>query len=152
MSTTSSPLHRKGTPGGPGCRVNILPVQGQPAQGNPVAYALLDAGHAASEIELLRTIAKGLGVRWGYDEAGWWAAVPERPASAFAAALYKAANDPAAATRPHALYTEDGKGSRSLVGRFDDRAAAEAHAKELLAAGKKQYYYIEPVLEPLDRG
>jgi len=37
---------------------------------------LLDAGTAASEIELLRTVAAGLGVHWGKDDLGWWAIVP----------------------------------------------------------------------------
>ena len=37
---------------------------------------LLDAGTDATEVELLRTIAEGLGVRWGHDDLGWWAAVP----------------------------------------------------------------------------
>jgi hypothetical protein len=34
---------------------------------------LLDAGTGAAEIELLRTVASRLGVRWGHDEFGWWA-------------------------------------------------------------------------------
>jgi len=37
---------------------------------------LLDAGTEATELELLRTVASGLGVRWGHDDLGWWAAVP----------------------------------------------------------------------------
>lgn len=36
---------------------------------------LLDAGLEASELELLRTVANGLGVRWGRDDLGWWAVV-----------------------------------------------------------------------------
>jgi hypothetical protein len=36
---------------------------------------LLDAGTEASELELLRTVALGLGVRWGRDDLGWWATV-----------------------------------------------------------------------------
>jgi hypothetical protein len=143
--SSHSPYHRKGAPGGLGCRVNLLPVQGQSAQGTPTAFALLDAGKEATEIELLRTIAKGLGVKWGQDDAGWWAAVPEKPISAFAAALYKAATDPAIANSAHALYREDDNGGRFLIGQFDTRQAAEARAKELATGGHKQFYFVEPV-------
>jgi hypothetical protein len=44
--------------------------------GTPVPAVLLDAGEHAPEVELLRTVAHLLGVRWGHDEFGWWAAVP----------------------------------------------------------------------------
>ena len=43
--------------------------------GAEIAGHLLDAGKDATELELLRTVAQGLGVRWGHDEFGWWAAV-----------------------------------------------------------------------------
>jgi hypothetical protein len=44
---------------------------------------LLDAGKDASELELLRTVAAGIGIQWGHDDFGWWAVVPaslRRPA------------------------------------------------------------------------
>lgn len=148
MSTQQSPYHRKGTPGGPGCRVNLLPVQGPTAQGTTANFALLDAGKEASEVELLRTIVKGLGVKWGNDDFGWWAAVPEKPISAFAAALYKAATDPAVANSPHALYREDDNGGRFHVGDFETRRAAEERAKELASGGHKQYFFVEPIVQP----
>jgi hypothetical protein len=43
--------------------------------GQAVPAYLLDAGADASELELLRTVAQGLGVRWGRDDLGWWATV-----------------------------------------------------------------------------
>ena len=72
------PYHRTGEPGGPGCRVGSLAITLKGAQGEPVAAYLLDAGSKASELELLRTVAQGLGVRWGCDGLGWWATVPRK--------------------------------------------------------------------------
>ena len=70
------PYHRTGEPGGQGCQVTALPITQKAADGSLVAAHLLDAGAASSEIELLRTVAAGLGVRWGKDDLGWWATVP----------------------------------------------------------------------------
>ncbi len=67
--------HRRGEPGGPTCPVGVLPVTMKGKQGDAEAVELLDAGTEASEVELLRTVASRLGVRWGHDEFGWWAAV-----------------------------------------------------------------------------
>jgi hypothetical protein len=39
---------------------------------------LLDAGKESTDLELLRTIAARLGVRWGNDDFGWWAVVEGR--------------------------------------------------------------------------
>lgn len=71
----SGPYHRTGEPGGLGCQVASLPITLKGPDGQPVPAYLLDAGAEASELELLRTVAKGLGVRWGRDELGWWATV-----------------------------------------------------------------------------
>jgi hypothetical protein len=76
MNPKPGPYHRLGKPGGPTCPVGVLPVQFH-AQGDAVKDGvLLDAGQCATEVELLRTIASRLGVRWGHDPLGWWAAVP----------------------------------------------------------------------------
>lgn len=75
MSRTHGPYHRLGEPGGPGCEVSSLPIQFKANDGTIVAGHLLDAGPAATELELLRTVANGYGVRWGRDENGWWAVV-----------------------------------------------------------------------------
>ena len=69
--------HRRGGPGGPGCAVTELPVSAQAPDGTTVAMTLLSAGENATEVELLRTIVGSLGIRWGQDDFGWWAAVPD---------------------------------------------------------------------------
>src|SRR5438128_10413473 len=71
------PYHRLGEPGGPGCPVAVLPITLKRPDGSPVSARLLDAGPEASELELLRTVAQGLGIRWGCDDLGWWAMVPD---------------------------------------------------------------------------
>jgi hypothetical protein len=78
MSNQHGPYHRRGEPGGPGCPVAALPITMQGQDGSVIPGQLLDAGRDASELELLRTIARGLGVRWGRDDLGWWAAVPSQ--------------------------------------------------------------------------
>lgn len=70
------PYHRLGGPGGKGCPVATLRVRAPGTDGSPINMDFLDAGREASEVELLRTVAFGLGVQWGKDELGWWAAVP----------------------------------------------------------------------------
>ena len=69
------PYHRTGEPGGPGCPVTPLPITLKGPDGQPLPADLLDAGTEATELELLRTVARGLGVQWGRDERGWWPAV-----------------------------------------------------------------------------
>lgn len=76
MSTPYGPFHRLGSPGGPGCPVGELPIRFRHPDGSVAQADLLDAGLEATEVELLRTVAKGLGVRWGRDDLGWWAVVP----------------------------------------------------------------------------
>ena len=78
MSETHGPYHRLGVPGGPGCKVGVLPVTGKGKDGTPFEADLLDAGPTATEVELLRTVAAGVGLRWGHDEHGWWAMVPKQ--------------------------------------------------------------------------
>lgn len=70
------PYHRTGVAGGPGCAVSSLPVQITGPDGSPIPAHLLDAGPQATEVELLRTIVQGMGIRWGHDGSGWWAVVP----------------------------------------------------------------------------
>jgi hypothetical protein len=76
MSTPYGPFHRVGSPGGPGCPVGELPIRVRRPDGSLGSAVLLDAGLEANELELLRTVAEGLGVRWGRDDLGWWAVVP----------------------------------------------------------------------------
>lgn len=70
------PFHRTGEPGGPAAEVAALPVEGRGPEGEPVPAYLLDAQGEATEVELLRAICHALGVSWGHDDFGWWAAVP----------------------------------------------------------------------------
>ena len=132
------PFFRSGVPGGPGAQVSILPISGRASGSYKVIEAsLLDAGETATELELLRTAASGLGVVWGQDELGAWAVVPNEPRSAFATA-------PAPAIElPHALYREDDNGARFLIARYATQAEAEAKAAELARGGHKQAYFVE---------
>ena len=132
------PFHRRGAPGGPGCEVSVLPISGRRSgSGEAIEACLLDAGEKASELELLRTVASGLGVVWGRDDLGAWAMVPNEPQSAFAAPL---AAEP---DLPHALYREDDNGARFLIARFATQAEAEAKAAELARGGHKQHYFVD---------
>ena len=72
------PYHRTGEPGGPGAEVLALGVETRGPDGSVEAVDLLEAQGEATEVELLRTICHTLGVRWGRDDFGWWAAVPQR--------------------------------------------------------------------------
>lgn len=76
MTTESGPYHRIGEPGGPGCPVSSLPIKAVASDGSRTTAVLLDAGTEATELELLRTVSSGLGIRWGHDDLGWWAVVP----------------------------------------------------------------------------
>ena len=76
MEPKSGVYHRLGSPGGPGCTVAPLPVQAKGPDGSLIPATLLDVGTTATEVELLRTIAEAIGIRWGQDELGWWAVVP----------------------------------------------------------------------------
>jgi hypothetical protein len=78
MSENYGPYHRLGQPGGPGCQVAALPITFMGPDGSPVSARLFDAGKEATELELLRTVAQELGVRWGHDNLGWWVAVPNQ--------------------------------------------------------------------------
>lgn len=97
--SSHGPFHRRGAPGGPGAKVSILPISGQATGSDRVIEAsLLDAGETATELELLSTVASGLGVVWGQDDLGAWAVVPNEPSSAFAAAQEPASNSPTPST------------------------------------------------------
>ena len=77
MSDTHGPYHRLGEPGGAGCPLTAIPVAFKDSGGTPISGHLLSAEEGKTEIEMLRTVAKGLGVRWGHDTLGWWAVVPD---------------------------------------------------------------------------
>lgn len=116
----------------------MLSISGRrPGSDEVIEASLLNAGKKASELELLRTVASGLGVVWGQDELGAWAVVPNEPRSAFVIS-------PEPPTElPHALYREDDNGARFLVARYATQAEAEAKAAELARGGHKQGYFVE---------
>lgn len=118
----------------------MIPVEGKSSDGAVISGMLLDAGDSASELELLRTIAAGLGVAWGKDEFGWWAAVSNSPVSTFGSAAPVAEPE-----QRHALFREDDNGARFLIDTFASRAEAENRAAELALGGHKQHYFVEPV-------
>lgn len=101
---------------------------------------LLDAGEQSTELELLRTLAAQMGVHWGHDDFGWWAAVPRQVSPRFAGAV----SEPAVVSR-HALYREDDNGARFLIGKFDTREEAENRSAALAHGGHKQHYFIEAI-------
>lgn len=76
MDELYGPYHRIGEPGGPGCPVVSLPITMKAEDGLKIPALLLDGGLDATELELLRTVAQGMGIRWGRDDLGWWAVVP----------------------------------------------------------------------------
>ncbi len=78
MNETNNKYHRTGEPGGPGCKLSALSIQLKDDNGELQNGELLCAEKEATELELLRTVTQGLGVKWGYDDLGWWAAVIDR--------------------------------------------------------------------------
>ena len=73
--TSENPYHRLGEPGGPTCRLAVMPISIRGADGELAPAELLDAGTERSEVELLRTIVSRMGMQWGHDDFGWWAVV-----------------------------------------------------------------------------
>lgn len=114
----------------------MIPVRGKIAEGVYIEASLLDAASGSTELELLRTVADGLGVKWGQDAFGWWAAVPQQPVSKFASMTEAKAS-------PYALFREDDNGARFLISHFDSKEQAEAKAAELAYGGHKQHYFVE---------
>lgn len=138
--STYGPYHRLGSPGGPGCKCAAMPVQGKASDGTVLDEVLLDAGPDSSELELLRTVAAGLGVQWGHDDFGWWAAVPSAPVSKSAIV---GPQPQEAGEKGYSLFREDDNGARFLIERFNTQEEAEAKAAELARGGHKQHYFVE---------
>jgi len=83
---------------------------------------LLDAGPEATEIELLRTIASRLGIKWGCDSLGWWAVAKiEFPT--------------------WAVWRQDDHGNSFLVEANLTKTQADELQAELEARGHKQTYW-----------
>jgi hypothetical protein len=115
--------HRLGEPGGPCCPVAILAVTVTGGNGGTVPAELLDAGAEASEVELLRTVASRLGVRWGQDAFGWWAVVKGQEFPSWA------------------VWRQDDNGGKFLMGANLTENQAQDMVKEFEAKGHKQTYW-----------
>ena len=75
MAETNGPFHRVGQSTAPGARCTALDIEAKMPDGSVIPGRLLDAGVDVTEVELLRTVARMIGVKWGRDELGWWAVV-----------------------------------------------------------------------------
>lgn len=53
-----------------------MAIQVRGGSGGLVPAQLLGAQGESTEVELLRAVCAGMGVRWGRDDLGWWAVVP----------------------------------------------------------------------------
>ncbi len=123
MSENHGPFHRFGEPGGPGCPVGVLPISLLDGEGKRITGSLLDAGTEATELELLRTIASRLGVKWGSDSLGWWAVVKEVEFPTWA------------------VWRQDDHGNSFLVEANLTKTQAESLQAELEARGHKRTYW-----------
>lgn len=103
--------------------MGILPISAKGPDGLAQQAELLDAGKESTELELLRTVASRLGVRWGNDDFGWWAVVKGRGFPSWA------------------VWRQDDAGNRFLV----DANLTEEKARLLVAdfesKGHKQVYW-----------
>ncbi|WP_265594201.1 hypothetical protein [Haloferula sp. BvORR071] len=123
METQYGPYHRLGEPGGPGCPLSALPVHTADSTGKQSPATLLDAGQAASELEMLRSVAAGMGVRWGHDESGWWAVVPREEFPTWA------------------VWRQDDHGNLYLVHANITESDARWRVADYEARGHKQTYF-----------
>lgn len=125
MTSDQNRYHRLGDPGGPACAVGVLPIRFRSPDGQVQKGALLDAGKDATEVELLRTVASRLGVRWGHDSLGWWAVVQGEDFPSWA------------------VWRQDDNGNRFLM----QANLTETNARQLVAhyegLGHKQVYWAQ---------
>jgi len=86
---------------------------------------ILDGGESSTEVELLRTIVSRMGIQWGHDEFGWWAAAP---GDSFPSWL---------------VMRQDDSGNEFLVEANLTKNQAEEMANDLEARGHKQTYWCK---------
>jgi hypothetical protein len=101
----------------------VLPISAKGPDGQQFDGQLLDAGEHGTEVELLRTVASRLGVRWGHDESGWWAVVRSREFPTWA------------------VWRQDDSGNRFLVEANMTEARARSMVAEFEVRGHKQAYW-----------
>lgn len=131
MTAHYGPYHRLGEPGGQGCPVAVLPVFTKGPGGTSAPADLLDGGKDATEVQVLRTVAQALGVRWGSDDLGWWAVVQGHSFPSWA------------------VWRQDDSGQTYLVTANLTADAAQAMVAEFEARGHKQTYWCDD--QRLDR-
>jgi len=123
MSPDQARYHRTGETSCAGCNVGVLPVEVTGRDGSRIVSDLLDAGKAPTELQLLRTVAFGLGVRWGHDDLGWWALVRGHDFPSWA------------------VWRQDDSGGVFLVAANLLEAQARSIVSEFESKGHKQTYW-----------
>src|SRR5689334_3051682 len=113
------PYFRQGQPGGPPCRISWMEVLGRPSNGTAEEIFFVNAQDGATEVELLRAIVARLGIRWGCDTLGWWAASPVHGLG------LRLSREDEVRTRPWAVWRQDDNGNRFLVSEGHSQAEAE---------------------------
>ncbi len=129
---------RSGAPGGPTCEISYQTIETKSEDGTIHQDFLITPAGEASEVELLRTIAQRLKIRWGQDEQGWWATVPKKTStSQFSTEVSTQAEN-------WAVWRQDDNGNRFLISAGHSRGKAEKIAQEFEARGHKQMYWVAP--------
>ena len=116
--------HRIGEPGGPGCHVGVLSIEMKSSEGNARPGVLLTTHEKANELELLRTIASKLGVIWGKDDLGWWAALANSESPSWS------------------VWRQDDNGNNFLVKANLTKTEAEELQLHFEKLGHKQMYWV----------
>ena len=101
----------------------MLPISAKGTDGQAFEGQLLDGGKEPTELELLRTVASRLGVRWGHDDSGWWAVVAGLEFPTWS------------------VWRQDDNGNRFVVEANMTEARARSMVSELEARGHKQTYW-----------
>lgn len=123
--SNESKYHRLGEPGGRGCSVSILDVEFSNQNSKRIPGELLDGGPESTELELLRTVASRLGVKWGHDEFGWWAALEKSKVSDWT------------------VWRQDDNGRKFIVETDLSETDAGLLVAELEASAHKQTYWAD---------
>lgn len=131
MAEDYGPFNRRGGPGGPASPVVCIPVVRRRHDGTREERILVDGQHGG-EIELLRAIVANLGVVWGGDDLGWWAAVPNGP---MAFELERPSE------QTWAVWRQDDNGNAFRISGGHSAADAERICAEFEARGHKQHYW-----------
>ncbi len=121
---TGNIYHRSGEPGGPGCKVGILDIDFRGPDGKAKSGELLDGGKNATELELLRTVAARLGVKWGNDDLGWWAVVEKSKINNWS------------------VWRQDDNGNEFMIETGLTEESANNMARDMEATGHKQTYWV----------